>query len=363
MQFNGKYFDGKSSVGYPADIFLDTFDLKITYYSRNEPTTIVWQTEQIHTNDFSERDKVILKYGEFPFQYIEVGDKNVVKTLKLKYPKAEFHQSGYHRVFESGIAGIAVLILVFLGLIACTYFYVLPFAAEKLATAMPISWEEELGNSVYEKYVNAKDIDVENSARLNQFFKELHFKSAYKPSLVIVKDNMVNAFALPGGKIIVYEGILRKMNSADELAALLSHEFSHVELKHSTKNIARSLSSALLLTVLFGDATGITALVIQNADQLKQLGYSRNLEHEADENGLRLLKEQSINPQGMADLFNTLKLEEGEDNGQYAFLSTHPLTKDRIDYARKEISKKDFTIKQNIKLDSLWKEIKTNLNE
>jgi predicted Zn-dependent protease len=65
----------------------------------------------------------------------------------------------------------------------------------------------------------------------------------------------------------------------------------------------------------------------------------------------------------MADLFNTLKQEEGEDSGQYAFLSTHPLTKDRIDYARKEISKKDFNVKQNIKLDSLWKEIKTNLNE
>lgn len=362
MVFNGKYFDGKSSAGYLADVLLDTFDIKITYYSHHLPTTIVWQTEHIHANDFAERDKVILKYGEFPFQYVEIKDKQIIAALKQKYPRARFHQSGYHKIFESGIAGIAALILLFLGLIVGTYFYVLPFAAEKMAAAMPISWEEKLGNAVYEKYVSSEDIDEENSARLNLFFKELKFKTAYHPSLVIVKDDLVNAFALPGGKIIVYEGILRKMNSSEELAALLSHEFSHVELKHSTKNIARSLSSALLLTVLFGDATGITALVIQNADQLKQLGYSRNLEHEADKNGLKLLKEQHINPQGMADLFNTLKQEEGENTNSYSFLSTHPLTQDRIDFAKKEMSKKDFTVVKNNTLDSLWSEIKTNLN-
>jgi len=363
MQYNGKYFDGKSSAGYPADVLLDPFAIKITYYTLSEPKTIVWQTEYIHSNDFAERDKVILKYGEFPFQYIEVSDKTMIEALKQKYPNAEFHQSGYHKVFESGTLGIVALIAVFLALIAGTYFYVLPFAAEQMATAMPINWEEKLGNSVYEKYVDKDNVDPENSARMNRFFEELNFKTAYKPQLSVVNENVVNAFALPGGRIIVYDGILRKMNSSEELAALLSHEFSHVELKHSTKNIARSLSSALLLTVLFGDATGITALVIQNADQLKQLGYSRNLEHEADENGLKLLKEQHINPQGMADLFNTLKKEEGEGNSEYTFLSTHPLTKNRIDFAQKEIRKKDFTVIPNPTLDSLWKEIKSNLND
>jgi len=57
-----------------------------------------------------------------------------------------------------------------------------------------------------------------------------------------------------------------------------------------------------------------------------------------------------------------LKQEEGDSSTDYSFLSTHPLTKDRIDFARKEISKKDFTVKQNASLDSIWKEIKVNLN-
>ena len=178
-----------------------------------------------------------------------------------------------------------------------------------------------------------------------------------------MKDKIVNAFALPGGKIIVYEGILRTMNDYKELTALLSHEFSHVELRHSTKNIFRSLSSYMLLSVLFGDASGVTAIVIQNANQLKQLGYSRSLEEEADKNGLKLMKARHIDPEGMEGLFRALKKEEGDAGDIPEFLSTHPLTNERINYVRKDVAKHNYTTEEDGKLDSLWKEIKGNLEE
>ena len=153
------------------------------------------------------------------------------------------------------------------------------------------------------------------------------------------------------------------MDNYKELTALLSHEFSHVELKHSTKNIFRSLSSYFLLSLLFGDASGVTAVVIQNADQLKQLGYSRSLEEEADRNGLKLMKQRQVDPEGMTGLFNALKKEEGDAGSIPQFLSSHPLTTERISYVNKDIAKHNYTVTEDAQLDSLWVEIKNNLSE
>ncbi len=364
MHYQGKYFDGKSSTGHLADIHLNTFQIDIFYTDAAfQSHHVKWNTDDIHKTDFAEHDKTILKYGEFPFQYVEVTDKGFEHALKHQYPKASFHQSAYNWVFSKGAIGLVAMAVIFLGLLAGTYFYVVPWAAERFAMTLPVEWEKQLGDSVFDKMVSEESINKENTERINEFFKKLNYKSEYDMRLVVVKDNIVNAYALPGGRIVVYEGIIREMDDYRELAALLSHEFSHVELKHSTRNIARSLSSALMLSVLFGDASGISAIIIENADAIKQLGYSRQLEEEADRNGLKLMKEQKIDPAGMKELFETLQKETGEEANAMKFLSTHPLTKDRINFVDSELKKKDFEVVPNTTLDSLYKEIQKGLEE
>lgn len=363
MTFEGKYFDGKSSTGYRAKVTIRNFSIYITCSDAQLYETIEWKPEKIHANDFAANDKVVLKYGDPPYQYLEVADKNFAKELKEYFPNARFHKTVFNYIFNSGVMGLFILAVTFIGLLALSYFIILPAAAERIAVTVPIVWEKELGEAAYGKMIADENIDKENSKRMNEFFRELNYESDYKIEIAVVKDKTVNAFALPGGKIIVYEGILRSMDNYKELTALLSHEFSHVALKHSTKNIFRSLSSYMLLSALFGDASGITAVVIQNANQLKQLGYSRSLEEEADRNGLKLMKERNIDPKGMQELFQALKKEEGSNENIPQFLSTHPLTAERINYVVKDISKHDYTVKEDEKLDSLWKEIKAHLDE
>lgn len=363
MTFEGKYFDGKSSAGYPAKIQLNSFNIQINYNDGVSSQSISWEPSKIHPNDFTSNGKIYLKYGDYPHQYIEVNDNRFAEELKLTYPTEKFHKGAYSFLFSTGFAGLAVLAAIVVALIAASYFFILPAVAEHLAATVPIEWEKQLGDASYSKMIEDESVDLENSKRMNEFFRQLHYQSDYKIDVVVVKDKVVNAFALPGGKIIVYEGILRTMNNSEELAALLSHEFSHVQLRHSTKNIFRSLSSYMLISVLLGDASGITAIVIQNANQLKQLGYSRTLEQEADKNGLKLMKQQHVDPKGMEDLFRELKKEEGSAGDIPQFLSTHPLTNERINYVRKEIAKHNYSIEEHEQLDSLWKEIKMNLEE
>ncbi len=357
------YFDGQSSAGYPAKVNLLDEALQITYSQNGDVKNINWDIGKIHNNDLSDSGKVYLKYGNFPFQYIEVTGGSFANALRVKYPQAKFHKSAYSFVFSTGFMGLLALGVMFVGILALAYFVFLPTAAERIATTVPIEWEQKLGDATYEQMVSSTSIDDDNSRRLQQFFSHLNYKSKYQIQPVVVKDKVVNAYALPGGRIVVYEGILRAMDNADELSALMSHEFSHVELRHSTKNIFRSLSSYLLLSILFGDASGITAVVIENANQIKQLGYSRELEHEADENGLRLMKHRKINPAGMKHLFEALEKEEGEAPEFSQFMSTHPLTAERISFVNREIAKGNYIIEEDKILDSLFLEIKNNLTE
>lgn len=366
MTFEGKYYDGVEKTGYAARIALNVHGIDISYASPvNGQQSLHWLPAKVHPADLTGKGTTYLKYGDtLPYQYLEVSDAAFENALKDMYREAQFHKHAGGKLLSTGVKVLLSFIVVVTGLVLLVYFYALPAIADKMAKRVPISWEEEFGNASYTQMMAGEKKDDENSKRATAFFKAMGYSSEYKVDITVTKNPVVNAYALPGGRIVVYEGILLGMDSYEEFAALLSHEYSHVALRHSTKSVFRSMSGYLLLSMLFGDASGVGALVIENADQLKQLGYSRGLEQEADENGLKLMKQKGIEPEGMSDLLNTLKEEEGSGtNDAMQFLSTHPLTKERMKYIRQNIDKHDYTVQEYPLLDSLWSEIKLGTGE
>jgi len=150
------------------------------------------------------------------------------------------------------------------------------------------------------------------------------------------------------------------MNSYEELAALLSHEFTHVNEKHTTRSLFRQLGSAIFLSVIFGDVGAIANTVIRNADNLKGLNYSRSLEKEADMNGLKILSERKIDCNGFVHLFELLKKETMETGKQPAeWISSHPDLYNRIDYVKKNELFNKNGVGQNEVLKTLFLKIKT----
>ena len=145
-----------------------------------------------------------------------------------------------------------------------------------------------------------------------------------------MSDTIVNAFAFPGGHLVVYSGILNKMNRPEELIALLSHESTHVNKRHSLKSIVSQLGVAVLLSVVTANTGGLSKTVINNADMLRVLSYSRELETEADEGGMKLMVSNQIDPNGMRWLMEDLKKSNKEIPFGISFLSTHPMTEERI---------------------------------
>jgi Zn-dependent protease with chaperone function len=144
----------------------------------------------------------------------------------------------------------------------------------------------------------------------------------------------LNAFAAPGGVVVVYAGLLRSADSAEEIAGVLAHEIAHAELRHSLKTMVKGMGLRALVAVALGDFSG-TALA-EAAKNLTELGFSRDAEREADRDGLRRLVAARIDPGGMVRFFE--KLAREQSMAPPVLLSTHPATEERIAELRREVA-------------------------
>ena len=144
----------------------------------------------------------------------------------------------------------------------------------------------------------------------------------------------LNAFAAPGGVVVVHAGLLRSADSAEEIAGVLAHEIAHAELRHSLKTMVKGMGLRALVAVALGDFSG-TALA-EAAKNLTELSFSRDAEREADHDGLRRLVAARIDPGGMVRFFE--KLAQEQSLAPPALLSTHPATEERLAELRREVA-------------------------
>lgn len=145
----------------------------------------------------------------------------------------------------------------------------------------------------------------------------------------------VNAFAAPGGVVVVFSGLIRSAASAEELAGVLAHEVAHAELRHSLRGMVKSLGLRALVSLLSGDATG--SVFTDAATRLTELRFSREAEREADADGLRRLLAARIDPKGMIRFYE--KLADEKKLATPPLLSTHPASGERLERLRQEVAR------------------------
>ncbi|MBI3810665.1 MAG: M48 family metalloprotease [Nitrospirae bacterium] len=149
----------------------------------------------------------------------------------------------------------------------------------------------------------------------------------------VVSEIQPNAFAIPGGYIFVFDGLLAKLNSEDELAGVLAHETGHVMHNHFFKDDSKvtALSLATIAAILLSRGSGAAASIAIAANISAQLHFSRENEEEADASGMQYLKQAGYDPKGMLNFFQTLLNYERINGAEIpAYLETHPALDDRI---------------------------------
>jgi Zn-dependent protease with chaperone function len=145
---------------------------------------------------------------------------------------------------------------------------------------------------------------------------------------LLVDNPEVNAFAAPGGVVVVYSGLLQATDRPEEAAGVIAHEVAHAELRHGLQGMVKSLGVRAVASVVLGDWSGIA--VQQGLASLLEMKFSREAEMQADAEGLRRMVAARIDPSAMANFMK--KLAAGEkDTAPPPFLSTHPASKDRAE--------------------------------
>jgi predicted Zn-dependent protease len=355
------YFDGRTSKSHQCRLHLSEEAFYIYLTSDNEEekeSVIIWNRSEIKNFDYN--GKVLyIKYGDFPSQSLEItghlasnyfdelGKKNISKKSKgfwLKNKKK----------------AVIYLLIGFIAFCVGSYFLILPWVGEKSVALIPVEAEIELGNNIAESIVQSTTELDSATFFSNQFVSNLKTDKTYPLKVTVIQSDEINAFALPGGRIFIYSSIIKKMNTYEEFTALLGHEMSHVSEQHSLKSIGRTIASSFFISLIFGDVSGISAGIIDQANQFKQLNYSRELETDADNKGFEFMLKNKVSPKGMVDLLTLLQKESGDDPSLMKYFSTHPETSERIKNIQ---NKKSINVRfnENAKLALIFKQLKSQL--
>ncbi|MEO6280864.1 M48 family metallopeptidase [Roseateles sp.] len=230
-------------------------------------------------------------------------------------------------LLAASLAALALLVLV-TGL-----------SARWLAPRLPFEYEVALAERVFNDEPTAATSAVAAAARerraaLQALADRVAAVMALPPGMrVVVSDDpseLVNAYATVGGRIHVFHGLLRKLDSEQALAALLAHEIAHVKHRHVAANMGHGLAVALVLSVVLPESGAQTAQsLLSGAAQLALLGYSRDAERQADAEALAASLALYGHGGGLVTLFTALPQADDAPAGT-AWLRSHPDTVERL---------------------------------
>ena len=331
MELKGYYFDGQTAEKKDAVVWMEQNGLRIDL---GGGISHRWPYAEIHQNTALSRSRQIRleKGGPLP-EVLLVPRAGFFAGLKQIFPKipGQFQDRPSLSLRAALPLGAA---LGAAGIILSLYMWGIPILSTWVTAKVPVSWEESLGRSIVETLAPAsrRCSDSAQELFLQGIMETLNSsrpESPYKFQVLVVDEPEVNAFAAPGGTIVIFRGLLEKIKTSEELAGVLSHEMQHILYRHSTRMILENVSLQLLLSVVMGDVNSAMNVGKEGVGVLATLNYSRQYEEQADAEGMRLILAAGIDPKGMISFFERIQKEE-KPISIPAYFSTHPKPESRI---------------------------------
>lgn len=332
QEWEAHYLDGRTAARQRARVQLLPDGLEI---ATEGGARLVWPYGEVRQTQgaYAGEPVRLERGGELP-EILLVTDVAFLTALHRVTPLAarRFHDPAGRRrriplVVAAGLAAVAIG--------AALYLWVIPAVASVVATRVPVAWEERLGRAVVEQLApaEARCTDPEGTRQLDTIVASLTASipdSPYTIRVSVIDRKPVNAFAAPGGYVVLFRGLVERAERPEEVAGVLAHEIQHVLHRHVTRALVRQASTGLLLAAMTGDASGVLVYGMEAARTLGTLRYGRQAEEEADIEGLRMLETAGIDPAGMITFFESLAKREPEFVKNLGYLSTHPSTADRL---------------------------------
>lgn len=355
--YHGSFNDGSSANRQDVSVSIGLTGLSITGTGLAE--AVVWP--------FDELEAVDNIATQVPFRIGCTSAPDARLTLKDQRLLADFRIHAPHLFgppVSKRLRNLA-LSMAGAGLLGASIWFGLPLASRWIASAVPISWEVALADQFADELVNEfasmtnDEPRVCNNQEGLQALSGLIDKlaaaggSPYDFNVQVIDGGLNNAFALPGGRIFVFRGLLEFAETPDQLAAVLAHEMGHVTLQHGTTAIVQGLGISFVFSVLLGDMGG--GVVAAAGEVLLRMSYSREAESAADRSAIALLQKADLKFGGLSGFFERLADEDKDLPAALQMLSTHPsnekragLTKGLADTGRAALSDREWQAVRDI---------------
>lgn len=341
--FHEKYSNGRTSG------VLEVTEHGLTFACQSEKVSISIDNLSLSIGGASNR-LVLISHPGLPDYSFYTSDRSLLDNPLLSSRHDVRSQVGAIRKRRFINTGVTFGVLALLMLLLVSPFLFMDSLARIIAANLPESIETQIGEKSFAQYSFNHDImeSEEGKAALSSLTSVLtdHLQSKrYSYHFYVISDPDINAFALPGGYVVINSGLIQAADSAEELLGVVAHEISHVSQQHGIRNIISSAGIFLAIQTVFGDVSGLAAVLVDAAPMLINQQYSRDFENDADEKSYQLLRASNINPRGLITFFEKLIKEEekimekiGDEQAvklitdTLSFLSTHPATEERIDH-------------------------------
>ena len=328
---SAQFFDGHTAATKQAQVGFTASGLRIVL--DDAPGARDWSFSGLQAVEFPQTGQPLrLKHSKEPSArlIVPIGQSSDYILSRAPHLADNRFWPNAAKFLLIGVTGLC--------LVAILGYGVLSFAPHKIAEWMPDEWRENLGESTEKAFIkNAKQCaNPVGKVALARIASRVAASSDNPPdfSVRVFDLPIVNAFALPGGRIIITSALIKQADSAEELAGVLAHELGHVAFRHPEASMVRVVGLQLLLSVATG-GTGGDALG-SLASLVTILRYSRGAEEEADDYARQILANGAIDPRGLRSFFEKLSKKESKGlEGKFGkfsdMLSTHPGTNDRIE--------------------------------
>ncbi|NOX08356.1 MAG: M48 family metalloprotease [Gammaproteobacteria bacterium] len=198
------------------------------------------------------------------------------------------------------------------------------------ADKIPFDWERSLPVTRFLDSKNSEKLPLYLEQVSQQVIQSLDLPESMTISVHYVNSDTVNAFATLGGHIVLYRGLLEKLGYEDELSMVIAHEVAHIKYRHPILSASHGVVTGLVLSFIgLSSGDGVVSDLLGSVGMATMIKYSRDYEYQADSDAVESLIRIYGHADGAMGLFNIFDSAKG-DIGTVEFLSTHPLTKNRI---------------------------------
>jgi predicted Zn-dependent protease len=215
-----------------------------------------------------------------------------------------------------------------------------------LISIIPPGLEQKLGSVIAPVY-EEQAVDSPQQKTLNQLLDRLESKLPPQQrennqyQVLYIPEDTGNAIAIPGNKVIIYQGLLKEVDSENELMMILGHELGHFAHRDHLRGLGNILVLRITISYFLGDASIFNSIIATSIKAISQAQYSQKQERQADQFGLLLLDQTYNQVAGSTDFFNRLSKEQ---KSNFDFLASHPAPAKRVKQINRLIKENKYSL-------------------